>query len=120
MRDAIVRFDFCSYLIVAIFLFVFARHIAVLFPRFAAGMAWTAVVVFLFVGVSGYAVIRPGWPMDVLAVLFIACIAASASSLTAAVLLPPFAALWDGWQQIVRDAQSCGVDPCSTGAGDCR
>ena len=100
MLNAIARFDICSYFVVAVFLYMTARQVACLFPRFAKGMAWTAVAVFLAVGVSGYSLIRMAKPMDVLAVLFIACIAASASSLAAAVLLPPLGSLWDGWKRI--------------------
>lgn len=102
MRDAIDHFDFCSYLVVAVFLYATARQVARHFPRFATGMAWTAVAVFLAVGVSAYVNVEPAQPMAVLAILIVSCIAASASALATAVLLPPLMSLWDGWKQIVE------------------
>lgn len=98
MSDAIGRFDLCSSVVVAALLYAMARQVAAWFPRFAAAMVWTGIGTFLVVGVTGYRGIESDRPLEILAVLFVAGIAASVAALAAAVLLPPFASLWDGWK----------------------
>lgn len=101
MRDAIARFDLCSYLAVTVFLYVVAGQVARHFPRHAPAMAWTAVTGLLGVGTWGYVAVRPTRPMEVIAILVVAAIGAAASALGTAVLLPPLVSLWEGWRAMV-------------------
>jgi hypothetical protein len=100
MRDVVARFDFCSYLVVAVALFAAARQVAHHAPRFAPAMRWAAVATLLLVGGRGYAEVRPRDGTEVIAVAVVAWICASAAALAAVVLLPPFASLYDGWREI--------------------
>lgn len=99
MRDAVARFDCCSYLAVAVFLTMTARLVAHHHPRFASGMAWAGIATLLAVGATGYAEVRPTGTVRTLGVAVIAWICAAAAGLAAAVLLPPLASLRDGWRE---------------------
>src|SRR4051794_19471121 len=105
MRDVIARFDFCSYLAVAVFLHVAARQVAHHLPRFAPGMLWSSVATLLAVGGLGYAQVRPAVGAEVIAIAVVSWICAAAAALAAAVLLPPLASLRDGWRSMTRSRE---------------
>jgi hypothetical protein len=105
MRDVVGRFDFCSYLIVAIALQVVVNRVAYHFPRFARGMWWTAIATLLVVGGLGYAEVQPAEPMPAFGVAIVAWICASAAALASIVLVPPFASLFQGWKDIAAERE---------------
>lgn len=99
MRDAVVRFDFCSYLVVAACLYAAAHRVAHHFPRIAGGMWWAGIVTLLLCGGVGYAEVRPAGAKDVFGIAVVSWICASAAALAAAALLPPLLAVYDGWKR---------------------
>jgi hypothetical protein len=111
MRDAVSQFDFCSYLAVAVFLFTAARQVGSFSPRTAPAMVWAGILTLLLVGASGYAAVRPSRAVEVFGIAVVAWICASAAALTAAVLLPPFFSLYDGWKHMCanRDQEAARV-----------
>ncbi|MFO0826137.1 MAG: hypothetical protein U0792_23975 [Gemmataceae bacterium] len=100
MRDLISRVDFCSYLVVAVFLSFVARAVANHLPRFTRGMVWSAIAALLLVGYLGFTEVRPRSGDQVFALLLVAWIASAAAALVAAVLLPPIVAVIDGWREM--------------------
>ncbi len=103
MQDVVARFDFCSYLAVAVFLHAAARQVAHHVPRFAPGMLWVALATLLAVGALGYDRVQPSTATEVIGVAVVAWICAAAAALAAAVLLPPLASLRDGWRKMSID-----------------
>jgi hypothetical protein len=105
MREAVGRFDPCSYLVVAIALQVVVNRVASHFPRFARGMWWTAIATLLVAGGVGYAEVRPAGPIPAFGVAIVAWICASAAALASIVLVPPFASLYRGWQDAAAERE---------------
>lgn len=92
--------DFCSLLLVAVAGHVTAGAVARRLPRFAGAMGWAAVSALLAVCAWGYAELRPTTPLEILGTLVVAWVVASAAALFTATLLPPLAAVHDGWRSM--------------------
>jgi hypothetical protein len=98
MRDILLRFDFCSYLVVGVCAYVIARRAGQFLPRFTQTMWWTAMAVLLSVAGYAYIEVRPVRPFEILGIAIIAGIAACVAALATAVILPPLAWVLDSWR----------------------
>jgi hypothetical protein len=103
MHDVIIRFDFCSYLAVAVSLHVAVRKVANHFPRYSGGMWWAGIATLLLVGGFGYAKVRPAEPETVFGLAIVSWICFSLAALATIVFVPPFASLYEGWKNMAVD-----------------